>query len=132
MAGDEKASLRIDKWLWYARFFKTRSIASTVCNGGRVRVGGKAVGKASQLVKPDDVLTFTQGTNIRVVKILALGSRRGPAPEARELYEDLVPVDTQKSRKTNPVGDTAIRDMGTGRPTKKDRRDIDKLRQGDG
>jgi ribosome-associated heat shock protein Hsp15 len=131
MAGDEKASLRIDKWLWYARFFKTRSIASTICNGGRVRVGGKAVSKASQLVKPDDVLTFTQGANIRVVKILALGSRRGPAPEARELYEDLSPIDNQKSRKSTPVGDTAVRDMGTGRPTKKDRRDIDRLRQDD-
>ncbi|KKJ78019.1 hypothetical protein WH95_06350 [Kiloniella litopenaei] len=131
MAGDEKASLRIDKWLWYARFFKTRSIASTVCNGGRVRIGGKAVSKASQLIKPDDVLTFTQGANIRVVKILALGSRRGPAPEARELYEDLAPIDNQKSPKAVPIGNTAVRDMGAGRPTKKDRRDIDKLREAD-
>ena len=84
-------SLRLDKWLWYARFFKTRSLASEVCNAGQLRVGGGIVSKAHQKVRVGDILTFPQGRHIRVVKVLALATRRGPAPEAQALYEDLNP-----------------------------------------
>ncbi|WP_419903339.1 RNA-binding S4 domain-containing protein [Kiloniella sp.] len=128
MAAESKETLRIDKWLWYARFFKTRTLASAVCNGGRVRVGGATVRKSSHVVKVDDVLTFTQGPNIRVIRILGLGSRRGPASEAQQLYEDLAPIEKTASSSNVDSGDGGVRDLGSGRPTKKERRDTDKLR----
>lgn len=119
-------SLRIDKWLWFARFFKSRSLATAQVSGGKVRVDGALVAKAHFAVRPGHVLTFVQGHHVRVVKVLALGDRRGPAPEAQTLYEDLSP----------PTADTALprdaaaasRDPGTGRPTKRDRRALDRLR----
>ncbi|HYE48134.1 MAG TPA: RNA-binding S4 domain-containing protein [Azospirillaceae bacterium] len=83
--------LRLDKWLWYARFVKTRSLAAKLCTSGVIRTGGATVGKANHMVRPGDVLTFPLGNHIRVVKVLALGTRRGPAPEARTLYDDLQP-----------------------------------------
>ena len=91
--GEEAGSgrLRLDKWLWYARFFKTRSLAAKICAAGAIRIAGAPVTKAHHSVKPGDVLTFAQGRHIRIIKIVALGTRRGPAPEAQALYEDLLP-----------------------------------------
>ena len=84
--------MRLDKWLWFARFFKTRSLAARQVGGaGAVRMEGAPVTKAHQAVRPGDVLTFVQGGHIRVIRIRALGTRRGPAPEAQGLYEDLAP-----------------------------------------
>ena len=117
-------SLRVDKWLWYARFFKTRSLAARVCNAGKLRLKGTLVSKAHHPVRPGDVLTFPQGRHIRVVKVLALGERRGPAPEAQLLYEDLKPPSVQGRLPPN-----AARAAGSGRPTKRDRRDLDRLRR---
>ncbi len=118
-------SIRADKWLWYARFFKTRTLASKLCASGQLRLSGSLVAKAHQKVKPGDVLTFPQGHHIRVVKVLALGSRRGPASEAQGLYEDLKPptAETRLPRDT-PV---ARRAAGSGRPTKKERRALGRL-----
>ena len=84
------ARLRLDRWLWQARFFKTRGIARAAISAGRVRVNGRHVTKPGAAVAPGDVLTFVQGGAARVVRIRALGLRRGPATEARGLYEDLV------------------------------------------
>ena len=84
-------TLRLDKFLFQARFVKSRALASKLCEEGRVRVDGVPVAKAHYPVRPGDVLTFPQGRAIRVVKVLALPSRRGPAPEARALYEELFP-----------------------------------------
>lgn len=84
-------ALRLDKWLWHARFYKTRSLAARVCASGRVRVNGVVVGKAHHLVRSGDVLTFVWNERVLVVRIVALGSRRGPAPEARALYASLAP-----------------------------------------
>jgi ribosome-associated heat shock protein Hsp15 len=111
--------LRLDKWLWFARFFKTRSLAAKMCAAGGMRCGGVLVSKASVTVKPGDVLTFSQGKHVRVIKVLGLGTRRGPAPEAQALYEDLAPP----SRET-AMPDAAPRPGGP-RPTKKDRRALD-------
>ena len=82
--------------------------------------------KANQQVRPGDVLTFPQGQHIRVIKVLALGERRGPASEAQALYEDLVPpsAENRLPREAAP----AVRGPGAGRPTKRDRRKIDRLR----
>ncbi len=85
---------RIDKWLWHARFFKSRSLAQRLCEKGRIRVNGLRVRKAHYAVKPDDVLTFPQAGRIRVVRVLALASRRGPAADAQALYEDLAPPES--------------------------------------
>lgn len=83
--------IRIDKWLWQARFLKSRSLAADLVTAGRVRVNGQPVAKPSRLVGPGDVLTFPQGNEIRVVRVLECGTRRGPAPEAQALYREIVP-----------------------------------------
>jgi len=120
-------SLRIDRWLWFARFFKSRSTAQRVVEAARVRVGGRVVDKASFALKPGDVLTFPQGPHIRTVRVTALGTRRGPAAEAQALYDDLAPP---VAREASPADEppAAARDPGTGRPTKADRRAIDRLK----
>ncbi len=112
--------LRVDKWLWYARFFKSRSRAADICAGGKVRVNRRVIRKAHHALKVGDVLTFPQGPRIRVVEVAALGARRGPATEARRLYRDLTPAPPDQAREA-PVG---RRERGAGRPTKRDRRAI--------
>lgn len=82
--------IRLDKWLWHARFFRSRSLAAAAC-GGRMRLNGQPVAKPAQPVRPGDVLTFVQADRVRVVRVLAPGTRRGPAPEAQALYDDLSP-----------------------------------------
>jgi ribosomal 50S subunit-recycling heat shock protein len=79
-------SLRIDKWLWHARFCKTRSIAQQRAEQGRIRLNGQRVEKASAAVRVGDVMTFPAGGKVVSVKVTALGARRGPATEARTLY----------------------------------------------
>ena len=121
-----RPTLRLDKWLWQARFFKTRSLAAGVVSAGRVRVDGQPVSRPARAVGPGDVLTFPQGRAIRVVRILALGLRRGPAPEARALYEDLAPPGPAAPEPPAP------RFEGGGRPSGKAGRDLRKhLRGGD-
>ncbi|WP_170445423.1 RNA-binding S4 domain-containing protein [Ruegeria arenilitoris] len=114
---DAPAKLRIDKWLWHARFFKTRSLAAKQVSGGHVRINGDRAQKPAQTVGPGDVLTFAQGRVIRVVQVEILGARRGPAVEARTLYTDLT------EEKDNPPQNPGFE--GKGRPTKKDRRALD-------
>jgi ribosome-associated heat shock protein Hsp15 len=116
-----EAVLRLDKWLWHARFCKSRTLAAKLAAAGKVRISGTLVFKAHHAVKPGDVLTFPLGSHIRTVKVLALGLRRGPASEARLLYEDLAPP---PPRAPEPPG------AGT-RPTKADRRAIDRLLGGE-
>ncbi|MEX0283688.1 MAG: RNA-binding S4 domain-containing protein [Paracoccaceae bacterium] len=117
---DAPEKLRIDKWLWHARFFKTRSLAARQVSDGHVRLNGNRVQKTSQAVMADDVLTFPQARAIRVVRVVALGTRRGPAEEAQALYEDLAP----------PEASEPVERVGP-RPTKKDRRQINKLTDGE-
>ncbi|MFV2035162.1 MAG: RNA-binding S4 domain-containing protein, partial [Halocynthiibacter sp.] len=111
---DHQTSIRVDKWLWHARFFKTRAMATKLVSAGRLRVNTLRVTKAAHLIGPGDVLTFTQARAIRVVRVLALSTRRGPAPEAQALYEDL-----SDPRQNVP---NAPRYDGKGRPNRKDRR----------
>jgi len=82
-------TLRMDKWLWHARFFKSRTLASKFCESGLMRVNGATSTKAHHALRIGDVLTFPIGQRVRIVRVLALGERRGPAPEARALYEEL-------------------------------------------
>ena len=89
----EAASLRLDKWLVHARFIKKREIAEDMVAARRVRLNDQLVGKTHQLVRPGDVLTLTDPRQVRVLRILALGLRRGPAVEAQALYEEIAPPD---------------------------------------
>ncbi|MCW5698463.1 MAG: RNA-binding S4 domain-containing protein [Rhodospirillales bacterium] len=120
-------SLRADKWLWHARFFKSRTLASRLCESGRMRVNGVVIRKSHHTLKPGDVLTFAKGADVRVIRVVALGSRRGPATEAQTLYEDLDPP-TPRASSASPA-DTVVaeRSAGSGRPTNAERRAIDRL-----
>lgn len=81
--------LRLDKWLWQARFVKSRSLAARLVEKRRVRINRTLITKTHYRVRPGDVLTFPQGARVRVVRVLAVGSRRGPTSEAQTLYEDI-------------------------------------------
>lgn len=83
--------LRLDKWLWQARFFKGRGDAADMISAGSLRLNSQHCRKPGHGVAIGDVLTFAQGNSIRVVRVRALGFRRGPAPEAQDLYDDLAP-----------------------------------------
>jgi ribosome-associated heat shock protein Hsp15 len=117
-------SLRIDKWLWAARVFKTRSLAAAACDGGKVDVNEQSA-KPARSVRPGDVVkvTLPQGRR-RIVKVVALDDRRGPSVVARALYEDLTPPEPPRPRYAPPP----FRPPGAGRPTKRERRDLDRLR----
>ena len=91
MNDDAPAKLRLDKWLWYARFVKTRGLASKLCSEGRIRIDGMVVDKPGATLRPGQVLTFALGRHVRVIEVVSLGVRRGPATEARTLYRDLAP-----------------------------------------
>ena len=127
VAGDNV--LRLDKWLWYARFFKTRSAANKAITGGRFRLNGVIMTKPHRQAVCGQILTFIQGTRVRVIKIVALGSRRGPAGEAVLLYEDLTPNTKieEKVENTKQLKFEA-RGKGSGRPTKRERRKTDRLK----
>jgi ribosome-associated heat shock protein Hsp15 len=98
--------LRLDKWLWYARFYKSRTLAAGACTTGRIRVNGAPIDKAHQVIKTGDVLTFPHGPHIRILRVLALGARRGPPSEARFLYEDLAPLSGSESARADVAQQT--------------------------
>jgi ribosome-associated heat shock protein Hsp15 len=125
-AADKSGGLRLDKWLWFARFVKSRSLATKLVVDGNMRINGAPSHKAHYAVKVGDVLTFALGKHIRVIRIAAVGVRRGPAPEARLLYEDLDPP----APRATPARETSFeaRDEGAGRPTKRDRRQTASLK----
>ena len=85
----EGESLRLDKFLWFARIVKTRSLAQSLAEEGRIRIAGRIVDRAHAAVRVGDVLSFAQRGSVRILRIEALPARRGPAPEARALYTDL-------------------------------------------
>ena len=88
-----EAGLRLDKWLWHARFIRHRDLAQDLVAARRVRLNEQLVTKTHQLVRPGDVITLAEPARLRVLKVQALGERRGPASEARLLYEELARLD---------------------------------------
>jgi ribosome-associated heat shock protein Hsp15 len=116
--------VRIDKWLWAARFFKSRSQATHACQGGKVDVNEQSA-KPSRNVRPGDLLQITLSRGKRIVRVAALSDRRGSGAEAALLYEDLTPPPPPKELRTPPVH----RPPGAGRPTKRERRLVDRLRR---
>ena len=117
-------SIRVDKWLWAARVFKTRSLAADACDGGKVDVNDQAV-KPAKALRPGDLVrvTLPHGRR-RVLKVSALDDRRGPPAMARTLFEDLTPPEPPRPRWAAPP----MRLPGAGRPTKRERRQLDHLR----
>ena len=124
-ATDDK--LRLDQWLFRARFFKSRTLAGSACKAGKIRVDGQIIKKASAVVGRGQVLTFPKGDMIRVIHVLDFPGRRGPATEAATFYEDLTPE--QNRLKSKYGSKLAGRLKGAGRPTKKDRRAIERLKK---
>lgn len=111
---------RLDKWLWFARVVKTRSLATKLVSEGHVRVNSERCDTPAKTLKVGDVLTIALERQVRVLKMLAPGTRRGPFEEAKALFEDLSPP-------PEPVEQTAPREQGTGRPTKQQRRALDQF-----
>jgi ribosome-associated heat shock protein Hsp15 len=133
---DARTTQRIDKWLWFARLVKTRTLAADLVSAGKVRLNRARIDKPSQTVRLDDVLTVTLGRRIRLFKVVGLGERRGPSATARVLYEELTaaadPLKPAQSSLQRPsLQESGVgpgrRLPGSGRPTKKERRDIDRL-----
>ncbi|MFD1166138.1 RNA-binding S4 domain-containing protein [Sphingobacterium daejeonense] len=119
--------LRIDKYLWSIRIFKTRSLATEACKAGRVKLNGQNV-KPSAIVKVGDTYAIQKGIERKVVKVIGLLERRVDAKTAAQFYEDQTPVEDTYAYKSSFHAPVLKRDRGTGRPTKKDRREIDDLK----
>lgn len=123
----DERSVRLDRWLWAARFYKSRGLAQEACTGGKVDVNGQAA-KPSRGVHPGDRVRITQGEWRRELVVKALSERRGPAAEAQALYEDHSPPPPPRPRRAPPP---VVRPAGLGRPTKRDRRLLDRVRGGE-
>ena len=119
--------LRIDKWLWAARFYKTRSLACEDIDKGRVQVNGQDA-KPSREVKPGDMVTLRQGHAPRTVQVLGISAVRGPAPVAQQLYAETADSVAQRERlaEQRRLAPEPALSIHQGRPTKRDRRDISK------
>ena len=127
--GPDDNARRLDLWLWFARFFKSRTLATRFVQSGRIRVNNDVIKKAHHNLRVGDVLTFPKAEQVRVVKLLDLGLRRGPAQEAQALYEDLSPpAPKREGRKAGANTVAGVREPGSGRPTKQQRRALDRLR----
>jgi len=119
---------RIDKWLWHARVVRTRTAAAALAGSGHVRLNGTRIDAASQPVRPGDVITIALDRSVRVLKVKGFAGRRGASDAARTLYDDLTPTALARPEQQLAVA----REPGAGRPTKRDRRAIDRLLQGPG
>lgn len=118
-------SQRLDKWLWFARVAKTRTLTARLVESGKVRVNRVRVSKTSHAVRPGDVITLMIHGHVRVLKVVKCGARRGPAAEASALYDDLSPPRPPREKRAYFAAHPALREKGSGRPTKRDRRRID-------
>jgi ribosome-associated heat shock protein Hsp15 len=115
---------RIDKWLWHARVVRARSAAAALAASGHVRINGERVLAPSRAVRPDDVVTVALDRAVRVLRVRRFAERRGSADDARALWEDL---GSAAGRENAPGPQPAAREAGAGRPTKRERREIEKF-----
>ena len=117
--------IRLDTWLWYARFYKSRSLSSKAILSGKVRVNSNKIIKPASKVKINDVLTMNHVNLVRIIQVQNIGVRRGPASEAQKLYSDLSP-DVKATSEIKDLSEKSKKDTNK-RPTKKDRRILDKI-----
>jgi ribosome-associated heat shock protein Hsp15 len=123
---------RIDKWLWHARVVRTRSAAAALAASGHVRLNGQRIDAPSHAVRLGDVVTVALDRSVRVLKVTGFAERRGGPESTQALWQDLSPppVRSQKGEQETVPAEPGFRDAGAGRPTKRERRAIDRL-QGD-
>ncbi|MGE5266510.1 MAG: RNA-binding S4 domain-containing protein [Deltaproteobacteria bacterium] len=122
------SSQRLDKWLWCARLAKTRTQAAALVLAGKIRVNRIKTDKPAHLVKAGDVVTASLGPRVRVLAVKAVGDRRGAPEVARLLFDDLTAPAEAKVIKEPRAAEVARREPGAGRPTKRDRRLLDRLK----
>lgn len=122
----EAEKLRVDKYLWAIRIFKTRSLATDACKAGRVKLNGQNI-KPSAIVKIGDVYQISKGVERKVLEVVDFSYNRTDAKIAVTKYKDLTPVEETHAFKSVFHAPTLKRDRGTGRPTKRDRRETDGL-----
>jgi ribosome-associated heat shock protein Hsp15 len=115
---------RIDKWLWHARVVRTRPAAAALANGGQVRLNGERIDAASRLVRTGDVVTVALDRTVRVMRVTGFAERRGSADRTHGLYEEIGP-EAHRASPVREIGTPPARDPGAGRPTKRDRRDLE-------
>jgi ribosome-associated heat shock protein Hsp15 len=119
---------RIDKWLWHARVVRTRSQAAALAAAGHVRINGQRIDAPSRPVRAGDVVTVALDRTVRVLKVVAFAERRGSADDARALCATIEPPPGRPAERPLPHG---LREPGAGRPTKRERRAIERLREQD-
>ncbi len=117
---------RLDKWLWFARVVKTRTLAADLVEAGKVRVNRTKITKPSQAVRVGDVLTVSVGPRVRLLKVLAFGERRGPPAQAQLLFADLSPPPEPRPAAKAPQAGERL--PGSGRPTKRERREMERFK----
>lgn len=120
-------NVRIDKYLWCIRLFKSRSLATEACDGGKVKIDGTSV-KPSRHIKPGEIITVQQGYVKRAFRVLELLEKRVGAPLVKNYAEDITPPEELAKRETERFVSYQSKFKGTGRPTKKDRRLIDRMK----
>ncbi len=122
----EQKSVRIDKWLWYVRIFKTRSIATQECQSGKVKVADESI-KPSRMISTGDIISIRQKLILKTVKVKDIPKARIGAKLVEDFLEDLTPEEEYKKIEVQKDQFYYKRDRGKGRPTKKDRRKLDEL-----
>ena len=121
----EKKTLRLDIYLYYIRIFKSRSIASKFVLTNRLRISGQVTQKPHKMISVGDVLTMTINDNIKILKVLDIPSRRGPYPESLNFYEDITPNEIIPKKESSNIDIKFVERIG--RPTKRERRQTDRL-----
>lgn len=123
---DTPRQVRLDKWLWAVRIYKTRSLATAACQAGHVRVNGHSV-KPAHHVRPGEVITARAGEILRTLRVVGLPEQRVGAGIVPSFAEDLTPPEEYAKPREPRLAPTFLRPRGTGRPTKKNRRDLERL-----
>ena len=121
----EKKTLRLDIYLYYIRIFKSRSIATKFVLTNRLRISGQVTQKPHKMISVGDVLTMTINNNIKILKVLDIPSRRGPYPESLNFYEDITPIEIIPKKESSNIDIKFVERVG--RPTKRERRQTDRL-----
>ena len=121
----EKKTLRLDIYLYYIRIFKSRSIATKFVLTNRLRISGQVTQKPHKMISVGDVLTMTINDNIKILKVLDIPSRRGPYPESLNFYEDITPIEIITKKERSNIDIKFVERVG--RPTKRERRQTDRL-----
>jgi ribosome-associated heat shock protein Hsp15 len=121
---------RVDKWLWHARVVKSRTLAATLVTEGKVRLNGEKIDKPSATVRAGDVVTTLLRQQVRILKVAGFATKRGSAVIAATLFDDLSPPPVPADPTSQANNPAAKREPGSGRPTKRERREIDRFKYG--